>query len=166
VRIGTEEVFKMADGINKVILLGNLGKDPELSYTQGGTARCKFPLATGETFTNNAGERQERTEWHNIVVWGKQAESAGKYLQKGRQVFVEGRIQTRSWDDEKTGQKRYMTEINAQRVVFVGGRGDGGGSGGGGGGGGGGSGGGGGGYDEPGPAPDPGFGPSDDDIPF
>ncbi len=152
----------MADGINKVILLGNLGKDPELSYTQSGTARCKFPLATGETFTNNAGERQERTEWHNIVVWGKQAESVGKYLQKGRQVFVEGRIQTRSWDDEKTGQKRYMTEINAQRVVFVGGRGDGGGGRGDGGGGGGG----GGGYHEPDPAGDPGLGPSDDDIPF
>jgi len=166
----------MAEGINKVILLGNLGKDPELSYTQGGRALCKFPLATGESFTNNAGERQERTEWHNIVVWGKQAESVGKYLQKGRQVYIEGRIQTRSWDDEKTGQKRYMTEINAQRVIFLGGRGDGGGGrgdGGGGrgdGGGGGGRGDGGGppagGYQEPDRGADQGFGPDDDDIPF
>ena len=147
----------MADGVNKAILVGNLGRDPEVSYTQNGTARCRFPLATGESYTNNAGERIDRTEWHNIVVWGKQAETVGKYLQKGRQVFVEGRIQTRSWDDEKTGQKRYMTEINAQRVIFLGGRGDGG------------SGppaqsggqSGGGGYDQ-----GPTFGPDDDDIPF
>jgi single-strand DNA-binding protein len=153
----------MADGVNKVILVGNLGKDPELSYTQSGTARCKFPLATGESFTNSAGERQERTEWHNIVSWGKQAETVGKYLQKGRQVFVEGRIQTRSWDDERSGQRRYMTEVNAQRVVFLGGRGDGGGrppvdrggdSGGG--------------RPEPdgGGGFDGGIGPDDDDIPF
>jgi len=110
------------------------------------------------------------------VVWGKQAESVGKYLQKGRQVYIEGRIQTRSWDDEKTGQKRYMTEINAQRVIFLGGRGDGGGGrgdGGGGrgdGGGGGGRGDGGGppagGYQEPDRGADQGFGPDDDDIPF
>jgi single-strand DNA-binding protein len=149
----------MADGVNKAILIGNLGRDPEVSYTQSGTARCRFPLATGESYTNNAGERVDRTEWHNIVVWGKQAETVGKYLQKGRQVFVEGRIQTRSWDDEKTGQKRYMTEINAQRVIFLGGRGDGGGapassSGGPSGG------------PSQGPSPSPSFGPDDDDIPF
>jgi single-strand DNA-binding protein len=83
-------------------------------------------FATGESFVNNAGERQDRTEWHNIVVWGKQGESVGKYLSKGRQVYIEGKIQTRSWDDEKSGQKRYMTEINAQRVVFLGQKGDGG----------------------------------------
>lgn len=147
----------MADGVNKVILVGNLGRDPEVSYTQSGTARCRFPLATGESYTNNAGERVERTEWHNIVSWGKQAESIGKYLQKGRQVFVEGRIQTRSWDDEKTGQKRYMTEVNAQRVIFLGGRGEGGGpapqqpSGSG---------------DAGGYDPGPSLGPDDDDIPF
>ena len=110
----------MADGVNKAILVGNLGRDPEVSYTQSGTARCRFPLATGDSYTNNAGERVDKTEWHNIVVWGKQAETVGKYLAKGRQVFVEGRIQTRSWDDEKTGQKRYMTEINANRVFFRG----------------------------------------------
>ncbi len=157
----------MADGVNKVILVGNLGKDPEVGYTQSGTALCKFSLATGESYVNNAGERQDKTEWHNIVVWGKQGENVGKYLSKGRQVYIEGKIQTRSWDDEKTGQKKYMTEINAQRVVFLGGRSDGGGDGGrydkGGGGqaqGGGSQGGGsqGGGVS--------GIGPDDDDIPF
>jgi single-strand DNA-binding protein len=115
----------MADGINKVILVGNLGKDPELTYTQGGTPVYKFSLATGEKFKGKDGEWVERTEWHSVVVWGKQGESAGKYLQKGRQVYLEGKLQTRSWDDEKTGQKRYMTEVNAQRVVFLGGNGDG-----------------------------------------
>ncbi|MBN2714952.1 MAG: single-stranded DNA-binding protein [Deltaproteobacteria bacterium] len=160
----------MADGINKVILVGNLGKDPEVSYTQGGTARCRFPLATGETYLSKTGERQDRTEWHNVVVWGKQGENVGKYLAKGRQVYIEGSLRTRSWDDEKTGQKKYMTEVNAQKVVFLGGRGEGGPTGGmstGGGGGysgpadsGMGGGGMGGGYDGP-----PSFG-DDDDIPF
>jgi single-strand DNA-binding protein len=151
----------MADGVNKVILVGNLGKDPEVGYTQSGTALCKFSLATGESYVNNAGERQDKTEWHNIVVWGKQGENVGKYLSKGRQVYIEGKIQTRSWDDEKTGQKKYMTEINAQRVVFLGGRSDGGGQAQGGGAqrggaqGGGAQGGGG-----------SGIGPDDDDIPF
>jgi len=159
----------MADGVNKVILVGNLGKDPEVSFTQSGTARCRFPLATGETFVNNAGERQDKTEWHNIVVWGKQGENVGKFLSKGRQVYIEGKIQTRSWDDEKTGQKRYMTEINAQRVVFLGGgRGEGPGADGGGPRGGGHSGGGGGGdYDHGGGFDGgPSFGGGDDDIPF
>ena len=161
----------MADGVNKVILVGNLGKDPEVSYTQSGTARCRFPLATGETFTDTAGNRQDKTEWHNIVVWGKQGENVGKFLAKGRQVYIEGKIQTRSWDDEKSGQKRYMTEINAQRVVFLGGgRGEGQQGGGGGSGGGGGGRGeapqGGGDYDQGGGGGGPGFGPSDDDIPF
>ena len=111
----------MADGINKVILVGNLGKDPEISYTQGGIAKCRFPLATSESYANNAGERQERTEWHNVVVWGKQGETVGKFLSKGRQVYIEGRLRTRSWDDEKTGQKKYMTEVNAQKILFLGG---------------------------------------------
>ena len=154
----------MADGVNKVILLGNLGKDPEVSYTQSGTARCRFPLATGETYTDNAGNRQDKTEWHNIVVWGKQGENVGKFLAKGRQVYIEGKIQTRSWDDEKSGQKKYMTEINAQRVVFLGGgRGDGQQ-------GGGGRGephpSGGGDFEQGGANGGPGLGPSDDDIPF
>ncbi|MEN6368298.1 MAG: single-stranded DNA-binding protein [Thermotogota bacterium] len=117
--------------LNKAMLIGRLGKDPELSYTQSGTARCRFSLATSEVFTDNSGNRQEKTEWHHVVVWGKQAESAGKFLQKGREVFVEGKIETRSWDDEKSGQKRYMTEVKAQRVIFLGGgRGEGGGDGG------------------------------------
>ena len=114
----------MAEGVNKAILVGNLGRDPELSYTQSGTARCKFSLATSESYTNNAGERQDRTEWHNIVVWGKQAETVSKFLQKGRQVFIEGRIQTRSYDD-KDGNRKYMTEINANKIVFLGSRGGG-----------------------------------------
>ena len=155
----------MAEGVNKAILVGNLGKDPELSYTQSGAARCRFPIATTESYNNNAGERQERTEWHNIVVWGKLAETVSKFLQKGRQVYVEGRIQNRSYDD-KDGIKRYISEINAARVTFLGGRGgDGGGFQGGGGqsGGGGGQSGDGGGYDGGGPSN---FGPNDDDIPF
>ena len=111
----------MAEGVNKAILVGNLGKDPELSYTQSGVARCRFPLATSESYTTNTGERQDRTEWHNIVIWGKLAETVSKFLQKGRQVFVEGRIQNRSYDD-KEGIKRYISEINAARVTFLGGR--------------------------------------------
>jgi single-strand DNA-binding protein len=155
----------MAEGVNKAILVGNLGKDPELSYTQNGTGRCRFPLATSESYSNSAGERQERTEWHNIVVWGKLAETVSKFMQKGRQCYVEGRIQTRSWDD-KEGMKRYITEINASKVTFLGGRGDGGSQNSGGyqGGGSGGppsdSGGGGGDSFSGGP------GPNDDDIPF
>jgi single-strand DNA-binding protein len=114
----------MTEGVNKVILVGNLGKDPELSYTQSGTARCRFSLATSESYTNNAGERQAKTEWHNIVVWGKLAETVSKFLQKGRQVYLEGRIQNRSYED-KEGIKRYISEINANRVTFLGGRGGG-----------------------------------------
>jgi single-strand DNA-binding protein len=164
----------MAEGVNKAILIGNLGKDPDLSYTQSGTARCKFSLATSESYVTGAGERQDRTEWHNIIVWGKQAEVVAKFLQKGRKAYIEGRIQTRSWDDEKSGQKRYMTEINAQKVVFLGSRGEGGGGGGGGYQGsdnyqgGGQSGGGDSGQDggsQAGPGPG-GLGPDDDDIPF
>ncbi len=159
----------MAEGVNKAILVGNLGRDPELSYTQNGVARCRFSLATSESYNNNAGERQERTEWHNIVVWGRLAETVSKFLQKGRQVYLEGRIQNRSYDD-KEGVKRYISEINANRVTFLGGRGgDGGFQGGGGSPSGGGYDGGGGppsggGSDGGGSPPD--FGPSDDDIPF
>ena len=146
----------MAEGVNKAILVGNLGKDPELSYTQSGAARCRFPIATTESYTNNSGERQERTEWHNIVVWGKLAETVSKFLQKGRQVYVEGRIQNRSYDD-KDGIKRYISEINALRVTFLGGRGgDSGFQGGGGPPSGGGD-------FNGGPSN---FGPNDDDIPF
>jgi single-strand DNA-binding protein len=108
--------------VNKVILIGNLGRDPEVRYTPAGKALGRFPLATGEVWTDADGNRQERTEWHNIVVWGKQAETCSQYLSKGRQVFVEGAIRSRAYDD-KEGNRRYITEIIAQRVQFLGGRG-------------------------------------------
>ncbi len=106
--------------INKVILVGRLGKDPEVRFTPSGQAVAKFTVATTEKWRDQQGQMQERTEWHNIVVWGKQAETCGQYLSKGRQVFIEGRIQSRSYDD-KDGNKRYITEIVAQNVKFLGG---------------------------------------------
>ena len=105
--------------VNKVILVGNLGRDPEVRYTQGGTAVANFTLATNEVWNDKAGAKQERTEWHRIVVWGKQAEIAREYLSKGKQVYIEGSIQTRQWDD-KEGNKRTTTEIKANRVIFLG----------------------------------------------
>ena len=130
--------------------MGNLGADPEVRYTSGGGAVANFRIATTEVWNDRqSGEKQERTEWHRIVVWGKQAELCGEYLRKGRPVLIEGRIQTREWTD-KENQKRYTTEIVADRVTFLGGGREGGGGGGGGGefsrGGGGGGGGGGGEY--------------------
>jgi single-strand DNA-binding protein len=112
-------------GVNKVILIGNLGRDPELRYTQNGQAVANFTLATTENWTDKNGERVERTEWHRIVVWGRTGEMCAQYLSKGRTVYVEGRIQTREWED-KEGQKRKTTEINAQTVQFLGGPRDGG----------------------------------------
>jgi single-strand DNA-binding protein len=106
--------------VNKVILLGRLGQDPELKYTPGGSAVCNFSLATTESWTDKSGQKQEKTEWHRIVVWGKLAELCNQYLAKGRQAFLEGRLQTRSWDD-KDGNKRYTTEILASTVQFIGG---------------------------------------------
>jgi single-strand DNA-binding protein len=106
--------------VNKVILIGNLGKDPDVRFTPTGSAVANFPIATTEQWTDREGKRQERTEWHNIVVWGKQGELCGQYLSKGRQVYVEGSIRTRNYDD-KTGVKRYVTEIVAQRIRFLGG---------------------------------------------
>jgi len=106
--------------VNKVILLGRLGQDPELKYTPGGAPVCNFSLATSEAWTDKQGQKQEKTEWHRVVVWGKLAELCNQYLAKGRQAFVEGRLQTRSWDD-KDGNKRYTTEINAATVQFIGG---------------------------------------------
>jgi len=105
--------------VNKVILVGNLGRDPEVRYTQSGTAVANFTLATNEVWNDKAGAKQERTEWHRIVVWGKQAEIAREYLSKGKQVYIEGSIQTRQWDD-KEGNKRSTTEIKANRVIFLG----------------------------------------------
>lgn len=108
-------------GVNKVILIGNLGRDPELRYTQGGQAVANFTLATTERFPTREGERQERTEWHRIVAWGRTAELCAQYLSKGRSVYVEGRLQTREWED-RDGQKRRTTEIVALSVQFLGGR--------------------------------------------
>ncbi|HKY34036.1 MAG TPA: single-stranded DNA-binding protein [Candidatus Polarisedimenticolia bacterium] len=105
--------------VNKVILVGHLGRDPELRYTPGGSAVANFTLATNDMWTDKAGEKQERTEWHRIVVWGKQAEIAGQYLQKGKQVFIEGSLQTREWND-RDGNKRQTTEVRAQRVIMLG----------------------------------------------
>jgi len=110
----------MAGGVNKVILVGNLGADPDMRYTPSGQGVCELRVATSESWNDKNGQRQERTEWHRIVVWGKRAEVCSKYLSKGRQVFVEGRIQTRTYDD-KDGNKRYITEIIAAVVQFLGG---------------------------------------------
>jgi single-strand DNA-binding protein len=107
--------------VNKAILVGNLGKDPEVRFTGSGKAVCKFPLATSSTWNDAEGVKQERTEWHNIIVWGKQGENCGKFLSKGRQVFIEGEIRSRSYDD-KDGNKRYITEIIAQNVRFLAGK--------------------------------------------
>ena len=146
--------------VNKVTLLGNLGKDPEVKFTPQGTAVAKLALATNERYKDKEGQWQDRTEWHNVVLWQRLAEIAGEYLKKGSKVYIEGRLQTRSWED-KQGQKRYTTEIVATNLILVGSRGQGGG-------------GGGGGYDEAPPPSDDmggggggaGGGASDDDIPF
>jgi single-strand DNA-binding protein len=110
--------------VNKVILVGNLGADPELKYTPSNRPVCNLSVATNEVWKDKAGQKQERVEWHRVNVWGDQAEHCSKYLAKGRMVYVEGRIQTRSWDD-KEGKKRYSTEVVADRVVFLGGQGPG-----------------------------------------
>ena len=111
--------------VNKAILIGNLGKDPELRYTSSGQAVASFSLATTDRYKDKDGNWQERTDWHNIVVWGRQGETAKEYLSKGRSAYIEGRIQTRSYDD-KEGNKKWITEIVASRVQFLGGRGEGG----------------------------------------
>jgi single-strand DNA-binding protein len=145
----------MAAGINKVILVGNLGSDPELRTTPNGTPVCEFRVATNESWKGKDGQTQDRTEWHRIVVWGRLGENCSKYLSKGRQVYLEGRLQTRSWED-KDGNKRYTTEIVARDVQFLGGGGQGGG--------------GQSGSSEPPPISDDfaggGFSGGDDDIPF
>src|SRR5687768_585179 len=106
-------------GVNKVIVVGRLGADPELKTITGGNSVCRLSVATSENWTDKQGQKQERTEWHKVVVWGKLAELCGKYLSKGRQCYVEGRLQTRSWEDQQ-GQKRYTTEIVANTVQFLG----------------------------------------------
>lgn len=104
-------------GVNKVIILGRLGQDPEVRMTPGGQQVCSMSVATSENWMKD-GKKEERTEWHRVVLWGKQAELAGRYLKKGRNVYLEGRLQTRSWEDQ-SGQKRYTTEIVANQIVFV-----------------------------------------------
>ena len=112
----------MAKSVNKVILIGNLGKDPELRYTPSGTAVASFSLATNERYKDKEGNWQDRTEWHKIVAWQRLAEIAGEYLKKGRTCYIEGRLQTRSWDDKESGQKKYSTEIVASDLVLLGGQ--------------------------------------------
>ena len=114
----------MAGTVNKVILVGRLGKDPELRSIPSGTSVAKFSLATDERFTDKNGDKQERTEWHNIVVWGKLAEICGQYLRKGKLVYIEGSIRTDSWDDKETGVKKYRTEIVANTTQMLDKKGD------------------------------------------
>ena len=142
--------------VNKVILVGNLGRDAELRYTPGGAAVATINMATTEVWNDKGGQRQEKTEWHRVILWGKSAESLTEYLTKGKQIYVEGRLQTRQWDD-KDGNKRYTTEIRGDKVVLLGG---------------GSRGGGGGAMDRGGemshgaPAPESSVPLTDDDIPF
>jgi single-strand DNA-binding protein len=106
--------------LNRVELIGNLGKDPEIKYTPQGTPVAKITIATNERFKDKSGEWQERTEWHNVVLWQRMAEIAGEYLKKGGKVYIEGRMQTRSWDDKTSGQKKYMTEVIAENLILLG----------------------------------------------
>jgi len=150
----------MARGVNKVILIGNLGGDPEVRFTPDGVAVANFSLATTESWKDRNGERQERTEWHRLVLWRQLAEIAKNYLRKGSKLYVEGKLQTRSWDDQ-SGQKRYTTEVVVNEMEMLDSREGGGGGGGGGNMGGGGS--------DPGPSQPPPYNPQggdDDDLPF
>lgn len=115
----------MAKSVNKVILVGNLGKDPEIKYTSTGTPVAKFSIATNEGYKDKSGQWQDRTEWHNIVAWQRLAEIVGEYVKKGSKVYIEGRLQTSSWDDKETGQKKYKTEIIANDLVLLDRRGEG-----------------------------------------
>jgi len=113
----------MSGSVNKVILIGRLGKDPEIKYTPSGAPMAKFTLATDESFKDKTGQQQKRTEWHNIVAWNKLAEICGEYLTKGKQVYIEGRIQSRQWEDQ-SGNKRTAYDIVAQRMQMLGSRAD------------------------------------------
>jgi len=138
--------------VNKVILIGNLGRDPEVRSTPSGQSVAEFSLATSYRRKDQDGNFQEQTEWHRVVCWGRQAEIAGQYLRKGKQIYVEGRLQTRSWDDKESGEKRYKTEVICENFKFLGRKDDSGGSG----------------YEAPSPPASGGQEPSavDDDIPF
>ncbi len=111
----------MSKSLNKAMLIGNLGKDPELRYTTSGKAVANFSLATSDSWKDADGNAQERTEWHNIVAWQKLAEICGEWLKKGEKVYIEGRIQNRSYDDKNTGQKRYISEVVAENMIMLGG---------------------------------------------
>jgi single-strand DNA-binding protein len=111
----------MAKSVNKVVLLGHIGKDPDVRYTPSGTALAKFSLATNEAFKDKSGEWQERTEWHNVVAWQRLAEIVGEYVHKGTRAYVEGRLQTSSWNDRQSGETRHRTEIVAREIVLLGG---------------------------------------------
>src|SRR5437870_7161829 len=123
---GVEGAALMAKSLNKVMLLGNLGKDPEVKYTPSGTPVAKLTLATNYRYKDKNEQWQDQTEWHNVVLWQRLAEIAGEYLKKGSKVYIEGRLQTRSWEDKQTNQKKYMTEVVANDLVLLGGRGEGG----------------------------------------
>ncbi len=110
--------------LNKVMLIGHLGRDPEIRSTSSGRAVANFTVATNRRWTDRDGQRQEETEWHRIVVWGRQAEIAGQYLKRGRLVYIEGRMQTRSWEDRQSGEKRWTTEVICDQFQMLGGRGD------------------------------------------
>ena len=116
----------MAKSVNKVILVGNLGKDPEVKYTPNGVPVAKFSLATNERYKDKGGEWQDRTEWHNIVAWQRLAEIVGEYVKKGSKIYIEGRLQTSSWEDKQSGEKKYRTEVIASDLVLLGGRSEGG----------------------------------------
>jgi single-strand DNA-binding protein len=115
----------MAKSVNKVILVGNLGKDPEVKYTPSGVPVAKFSIATNERYKDKGGEWQDRTEWHNLVAFQRTAEIVGEYLKKGSKVYIEGRLQTSNWEDKQSGEKKYRTEIIIQDLVLLSGRGDG-----------------------------------------
>jgi len=115
----------MAKSVNKVILIGNLGKDPEVKVTPSGTPVAKFTLATNERYKDKSGQWQDRTEWHNLVAWQRTAEIIGEYVKKGSKIYVEGSLRTSSWDDKNTGEKKYRTEIVVNDLVLLSGRGDG-----------------------------------------
>jgi single-strand DNA-binding protein len=110
----------MAKSVNKVILVGNVGKDPEVKYTPSGTALAKFTIATNERFKDNSGEWRDRTEWHNVLAWERLAEIVGEHVRKGSKIYIEGRLQTSSWEDRQSGEKKYRTEIVARDLVLLG----------------------------------------------
>lgn len=114
----------MPKSVNKVILVGNLGKDPEVKYTPSGTAVATFSVATSENFKDKEGQWQERTEWHNVKAWARTAEVIGQYVKKGNKIYIEGRLTTESWDDKNSGEKKYKTMVVANEIVLLGGRGE------------------------------------------